>query len=938
MPDLGDAPDSTNSGIGTMWAYSGVQGQFPTVYGAGSPPYGPKHLNNPLRFNLGELITAEDEADTGSDQDGINNLIQGQADNDGQDDGVTLPDFLDHCTTTSFTYTVRVLDPTLYGTQVYLNAWFDFNRDGQWGGTFACSAGLASEWAVQNHAITLGSYYASFTSPTFYVYNTDPTEDMWVRVTLSDSPASNADGSGPAGGYKDGETEDYLWIAPWDIEVTAVEVSQGIQNLDNDMPLVADRNTIVRVYVQETTGRDIGGVSARLYGERGGSSLSDSPIEAENNPITVRADGGDRLNLDDSFWFVLPDSWLSGDVTLRAEVNYDDAVKEADKSDNEMEVDVTFHDADPLNIVFSPLHLHEDWDRANPTDIYWCTESDCDDIYYDVLRYHPVSEINIGLFSTALMPSLHGWPTHHEWDLNRLLDKVDVLARLQIRRWLTTDTLDDPHYYGMVHADFEPDMSYDGYGDVGGRDAFGIMSSSTSSSSPWHIDGGVTMAHELGHNQGLKHVECSGTENNPDTSYPWPYPDCSLADVDSSGYYGLDVYYEIWGLSEPTVISNDPNESAPHLGYPFMGYLTPSWVSPWEYCKLLEEYGVSCGLSWSASRSTRAVSAETQAAISALQNADEYILVSGVLDADHREVHLASFYRLSQPPPQALEETIQALQQSGPAAQGRSWRLTLDDASGQILYSHPIAFNLEQHGGEQVALLNAVLPFPGGTHWVRVREGDTVVAEREVSAHVPQVQVLWPNGGEQIQVGSVLRWSGSDADGDDLTYTLLYSPDAGNTWRALALDVTDTEMTVDEALLDDMVGSRQALLKVLASDGVNTGQDVSDGTFSAPGSAPKPLILNPRNGTVRAPGEPVLLMGVALDMEEGTIRDERLRWYSDRDGFLGSGRKLKVSNLSAGRHRITLRVQDADGMTGETSVTLYIGRPSQTTYLPMMLH
>ena len=59
--------------------------------------------------------------------------------------------------------------------------------------------------------------------------------------------------------------------------------------------------------------------------------------------------------------------------------------------------------------------------------------------------------------------------------------------------------------------------------------------------SPWHGWGPETPAHEVGHNLGLKHVNCDNTEDGPDNDYPWPFPNCQLADVDETGYYGLDV-------------------------------------------------------------------------------------------------------------------------------------------------------------------------------------------------------------------------------------------------------------------------------------------------------------------------------------------------------------------------------------------------------------
>lgn len=211
LPDLGDAPDSSNSYGVPMSAYpSGILAKFPTVYVAGSPPYGPLHHNLERRYHLGPAVTGEKEADIGFDADGVHNLYPpaDAKDMDRADDGivtVSLPD----CSPGSVTYTVTVPLGAPAGS-AFVNLWFDWDRSGAWGGTFSCPGGSAPEWAVQNQVITLpGPGVYTFTTPPFLSWNTAANLCLWWRITLSDGPATAADGSGPAGGYKYGETEDY---------------------------------------------------------------------------------------------------------------------------------------------------------------------------------------------------------------------------------------------------------------------------------------------------------------------------------------------------------------------------------------------------------------------------------------------------------------------------------------------------------------------------------------------------------------------------------------------------------------------------------------------------------------------------------------------------------------------------------------------------------
>ncbi len=224
--DLGDAPDSSNSIAGSppMTAYpaAGVQANYPTVYTAGSPPHGPRHSWPTLVAHLGPNVSFEIEADIGPDNDGVNNILPpapGTADLDGADDGVFgMPLNLPNCKCTRFKYQVNVINP---GTDLWVNAWFDWNRDGDWDDAFTCPTGVADEWAVQNQFLfNLPAGTTDINTPSFLPWHSagDPNE-IWMRITLSEDPWKGGEnpamtgngGSGPAAAYKYGETEDYYF-------------------------------------------------------------------------------------------------------------------------------------------------------------------------------------------------------------------------------------------------------------------------------------------------------------------------------------------------------------------------------------------------------------------------------------------------------------------------------------------------------------------------------------------------------------------------------------------------------------------------------------------------------------------------------------------------------------------------------------------------------
>lgn len=223
--DLGDAPDSTNNIGSAMTAYPaggppGVTANYPTAFQGGVAPTGPLHQQPTAVAFLGNAVTKENEADGGPDQDPTNNIqpATDTPDLDLADDCLTVPLALPHCQPATFSYVVTIVSPPTQA--LYVNAWFDWNRDGDWDDTLLCSTGSpVPEWAVQNQVIPAGtaSGVYTFVTPPFLPWH--PTGNMtpiWMRITLAEQPWQPGTmpgwgGSGPAAGYVYGETEDYYF-------------------------------------------------------------------------------------------------------------------------------------------------------------------------------------------------------------------------------------------------------------------------------------------------------------------------------------------------------------------------------------------------------------------------------------------------------------------------------------------------------------------------------------------------------------------------------------------------------------------------------------------------------------------------------------------------------------------------------------------------------
>ena len=252
LADFGDAPDSVNNhpGVAVNTAYPSVSGRFPTVWDGtlALGAAGPKHVN-PNAVFLGLAVTGETDADLAPDTDGSLNILNGGADNsdnDKQDDGWLNPTVrLHHCTSVPIKVRVSRAAPVPVGP-MYLNVWFDGNRDGDWADQGVCPFGplddlplarpmaivltptvLSSyEWVVQNQLINIAGIpmggHFDFTIFTKRVLNTTEGQPHWLRFSLSGRPAITPsivlsgsvalpDGRGPnpPDAYEFGETEDY---------------------------------------------------------------------------------------------------------------------------------------------------------------------------------------------------------------------------------------------------------------------------------------------------------------------------------------------------------------------------------------------------------------------------------------------------------------------------------------------------------------------------------------------------------------------------------------------------------------------------------------------------------------------------------------------------------------------------------------------------------
>jgi len=143
----------------------------------------------------------------------------------------------------------------------------------------------------------------------------------------------------------------------------------------------------------------------------------------------------------------------------------------------------------------------------------------------------------------------------------------------------------------------------------------------------------------------------------------------------------------------------------------------------------------------------------------------------------------------------------------------------------------PIFLCVDNSTGQNITGFAFTMPYLQNTSTIQIRHNNLTIYERVLSPSVPLINVLSPNGGEIYLSGDdcTIEWEGSDPDGDPLTYNVMYSPDNGASWIPLATNITENCYIWNTSYVQS---GNNYLIKVIGNDGVNTGEDVSNSTFT----------------------------------------------------------------------------------------------------------
>lgn len=660
---------------------------------------------------------------------------------------------------------------------------------------------------------------------------------------------------------------------PVDIEAVAAEAVQVVQCLgldpcrDNSVPLVAGKPTLVRLYVRLAGGAlmptdAVGGLVCRSLSECM-PSLNTVLPGTSRDPVA-----GDRGDLNATLNFLLPAGWVRRESTggwleLTVRVNPYRVVPEEFIGNNEVRISLPVVSPRTMKVYFVPVSVG----GVAPSLTQRVNMADWLGRVYPVAWIVPVRGRASTPLAVSSLANREGGNCGRDW--NRLMSQLDTRRNLDRSAGLLSDGV---HILGMVPPGVETGNIL-GCGNTPGWVAASIVT-------PGQRFGGQVAAQELGHNKGLHHA-----------------PGC--------GADGLDEHYpvgegrlDVWGIDVGRMQLYPPIATFDYMGY--CGEETTTWTSRYTYLnmmRLLPSFAAEAG------------AALARLAAPARQVLQDFVVVGGVVYPDRVDL-VAGPYNMTL---LYADDTP-----AGP------YTVELLDDSGNVLYSRDFrAVPLSSSDNEDVGTFYLTLPVLPEARHIAFRYQSSEIARLSASPNPPSVEIVAPLSGEDWGASGpqTIRWQATDPDDDPLRFTLQASPDGGEHWATLALDLQGAnKYTLDSA---DLAGGSY-LLRVLASDGFYTAEDRTESPVHVASKPPEVYITAPQDGGAYVVGEMAIFRGFASDLEDETVNDNAYLWTSNVDGELGRGPSLWGISLTPGEHIITLSVTDRDGKSAAASVRIVV--------------
>lgn len=345
------------------------------------------------------------------------------------------------------------------------------------------------------------------------------------------------------------------------VEAQAAYLVQATQSYAGKVPLVADREALLRVFVTADF------LNSYRPSARATFYLDDEEIHVAD----MTAPSGlprrvDESSLNASFNAMIPDSVLQPGLEMVVEIDPDSTLSTLTGS--QMRIPATGRQSldvrtlPPLDVTLVPVAFESENSRVDNAPVAALVADLATSNSHAALQETqvllPLSELNISVRE----PYTTQADTVEEGGFG-LLDEIRLL------RFIEAGATND-YYHGILAlpaSRYRPVWGFGGVAYIGGW--AGLTLSHVAG--VYRGDGrfGSTLAHELGHNLSLRHAPGCGA-GGPDPDYPY-----------------TDAYTGVWGVDFST--GGDYGRLISPARYrDFMSYCDPAWASDFSFTKALE--------------------------------------------------------------------------------------------------------------------------------------------------------------------------------------------------------------------------------------------------------------------------------------------------------------------------------------------------------------
>ncbi len=590
-----------------------------------------------------------------------------------------------------------------------------------------------------------------------------------------------------------------------------IEVVQVTQTIGNDVPLIAGRQTLVRVYPRQQFALSnlVQGVDATISAVRLDPDGTSTPLSGEVRTLNAKiaaAETPDRNQLNSSLNFALPQEWsdFQHTIEITAELKVPperpDNPKYANSHPPALATFRSYWSGDrPYRIGYFSLCWMSRTPNRCPTNAISYGTSMLKRVYPIPVRVFSHEGNGVQYYelpfappawaalltdknpkkANALKEQLLQWVQHQ---LDGFLDPPD-----QIVAWLPFEAAKA----GAVNDD----------GVLGDSDPPYLGGKGRAS---WIIDynvlsNNVNLAHEIGHNLGLRHALPRRPEDRT------PPAGCGVAASSKPDFPYSNITIQDPGIAALLL----PAQLIPNTFFDLMAYCPPAqtWISPFHYLQAFD------GLANAYNRSVFGTSGTVLPRKTAGRTTDasDYQLITGSAMQDGSAGQLDPPYRASsiRPGGSSDPDGSHCIRFTGDSGTLSDFCFTPSFISGeeQPLDQGYFAWKIPYMAG--TTGISLVLKSGGGEH----------VLTSATSAGAPSISIQTPQPGDALSGKQTITWTASDPGGAKLTYRVQVSNDGGLAWYPLSNNLQDSQFAFDTSLL---LGGAQTYLRVVAMNGVDS--------------------------------------------------------------------------------------------------------------------